>query len=528
MKTTSAALSLRFRFFPGLAMAAALTGTAGATLLPFETNPVINGTPTMPQDYGDAAATDTQTSPSGAWQNIYQQGTAWTPSVDVAYGTSRPGEFPSLSSSEVADWAGVCMLWSPSFRTGKAIGDLFSDPGKAMPAGFEYTFTFTPKTGNRSVVVNSFVLDDRAGYFDSIGHSVEWRIAKGSASGTVLASGTQNLTAGGNFLVSTGLDANSATPGPMVLVIKRLSGIEDDLAVDDIDFNEFGFETKSYNTGSLGTAADGLNTADVVLDQPGAVKAAGDFSSTYSAGARTTLPWQDGLNPASNQPFTIEFWARPTATDNDDAPVFNRVSDGNRSGWVFFQRDAATGWNLRMYDGTGSNVGWDLTGGTATLNAWSHVVAVWTGSAARLYVNGALASATNGAGRSGLYNASTSATFSIGSYDNGGSAITGSVDEIAFYPAALTAARISAHYTAASSSTAGTYQSSVMADSPRLYFQQNPPSIQNTATGPIPTLKFTGILSQSENLTDWTDLDVPSPYTPPAPRPVKLFFRSHR
>ncbi|MDB6071464.1 MAG: hypothetical protein JWL81_2635, partial [Verrucomicrobiales bacterium] len=91
MKTSAPALSLRFCFFPGLLAVAALTGTAGATLLPFETNPILSGTPTLPQDYGDAAAADTQTSTSGAWQNIYQQGTGWTPSVDVAYGTSRAG-----------------------------------------------------------------------------------------------------------------------------------------------------------------------------------------------------------------------------------------------------------------------------------------------------------------------------------------------------------------------------------------------------------------------------------------------------
>ena len=49
-----------------------------------------------------------------------------------------------------------------------------------------------------------------------------------------------------------------------------------------------------------------------------------------------------------------------------------------------------------MYDGVGSNVGWDLTGGPYTMNTWSHVVAVWTGSAARLYVNGQVVDTTNG------------------------------------------------------------------------------------------------------------------------------------
>jgi hypothetical protein len=294
----------------------------------------------------------------------------------------------------------------------------------------------------------------------------------------------------------------------------------------------------AYNVGSLGIAADGANTPDVVIDQPGAIAApiadGNDHASYYNGGgAHTTIPHNAALNPASTAPFTIEFWAKPMASDNDDCPVFNRVSAGDRSGWAFFQRDAATGWNWRLYNGIGSQVGWDLTGGTATLDAWSHVVGVWDGSAAKLYVNGVDTGAAN-AGVGG-YTASTAAIFSVGAYDNGGTASTGFFDDVAFYSSALSAAQIQAHYNTAASLVPGAYRSLVLVDGAVLYLDQNPPAVHITKTGATPTVTFTGILSESSDLTapfwttSWTDIVTTSPYTLPGPLAAdQSFFRSHR
>lgn len=294
--------------------------------------------------------------------------------------------------------------------------------------------------------------------------------------------------------------------------------------------------TISYNTGSLGVAADGtnidgLNDIAVVLDQPGAVAAYQDFSSSYSSGSRTEVPFRPELNPSSTSPFTIEFWARPTAADGDDAPIGNRLGGtGNRSGWVFFQRGEAVGWNLRMYNGNGTVNGWDITGGTAVLNAWSHVVAVWSGTAATLFVNGVnVTSANNGPGG---YNANTTENFRVGALIDGASPATGSIDEIAFYPTALTPQTIASHYATASSQVAEAYSSMVKADGAVLYLQQNPPSakLEITNLTPLTTkVTFTGILAQSTDLVEWSDLTTAiSPYTPVSPQPEKLFFRAHR
>ncbi len=329
--------------------------------------------------------------------------------------------------------------------------------------------------------------------------------------------------------------ATSPTPGEYYRSVVMADG-----AVLYLDNNPLQNWT-AYNVGTLGAGGNGVNTPEVVIDQPGAIAAplAGeDHSSYYSGGAaavkgaHTTIPFNAALNPASDSPFTIEFWAKPEASDGDDCPVFNRVSSGDRSGWAFFQRDGATGWNWRLFNGNGSTVGWNLTGGTATLDAWSHVVGVWDGTTAKLYVNGVdTAAANTGAGG---YNASTAAIFSVGAYDDALSTYTGYLDEIAFYGSALSADQILAHFNAATNIVPGAYSALVRADGARLYLDQNPPSASITKNGSSPTVTFTGILSESSDLeapfwtTSWTDLPGTSPYTVPGAASNPLFFRSHR
>jgi len=234
--------------------------------------------------------------------------------------------------------------------------------------------------------------------------------------------------------------------------------------------------TTSFNTGSLGAAADGSNADAVALGQPGAVAAGGDQSVGYAGGANTSIPFLSSLNPAASSPFSIEFWSLPSASDNDDTPVSNRFATGNRSGWTFFQR--AAGWNFRMYNGVSGGLGWDLTGGTSTLNVWNHVVATWDGNAALLYVNGALADSTNDPAATGVYNVNTalnSPVLSIGANFDGGSPSTALMDEVAFYGSALSLAQIQSHFNTASSPTAGAYHSLVTGDGALLLLSNNIP-----------------------------------------------------
>jgi hypothetical protein len=233
--------------------------------------------------------------------------------------------------------------------------------------------------------------------------------------------------------------------------------------------------TTSVNSGSAGAALNGTNADAVVVGAAGPLAAPGDVAATYTGGANTTIAYNPNLNPSSSSPFTIEFWVKPTTVVDDavgPSPVFNRVSSGNRSGWVFFQRSPTTGFNFGMYNGNSSTVGRSITGGPYTVGAWNHVVAVWDGTTPSLWVNGVNTNAT--VTGPGGYNASSSATFSLGAYDTGSNPFTGSVDETAFYPTALTGTQIQSHYAAAANPTAGVYSNLVLSHGAVLYLNNIP------------------------------------------------------
>jgi len=236
--------------------------------------------------------------------------------------------------------------------------------------------------------------------------------------------------------------------------------------------------TTAFNLGSLSSGASGSNTDSVVLNGASPTASPGDVSSGYSGGQRTTVPFNPALNPSASSPFTIEFWANPSTSDNDDAVVSNRFAGTNRSGWTFFQRSAAVGWNFRMYSGSGGATGWDLTGGTATLNDWSHVVVTWNGSAAQLFVNGFLADTTNGATTGPFtYNpnsALNSPSLNIGANFDGGSPFNGLIDEVAWYPTALSSSQISNHFSLAASPVQDAYRNTILADGAALYIANAP------------------------------------------------------
>lgn len=460
---------------------------ANATILTFETSPLVATGATMPQDYGDQVTAVSMTAADPSYQNRYLQGSGFTPNSQVAYASERPGVFPTYhQGTPGGEWdLGVCALWSPGFRTGQAIG-VPGGTGEMMPVGFEYfvTFAAAPAAGvNRSVIINSFVLDNKAGYAAGVAHVVEWRVAVGSPGGPVLASGTETLTGDNDAVVQTGMTAAMAGSEALVLVIKRMAGTEDDLALDDIDFHETGYQTLAVNSGSMGAVGNGVNHPAASLNQPGPLAAPGDFATEYTGnggfnGMATVVPWLPAVNTTGA--FTAEFWANPRVADNDDCPLSNRTNSGDRSGWAFFMRPNA--WNLRIYNGNGSQVGLaiesNVPGNPSVVGVWSHVVAVFTGSTVRLYVNGIDTNGTvtanpnpnNGALYLPLVQPNK---LTIGALNDNSSPMAAVIDEVAWYPSALTEAQVAAHYAAASSTVPGAYSSLVLADGAALYYRQN-------------------------------------------------------
>lgn len=264
--------------------------------------------------------------------------------------------------------------------------------------------------------------------------------------------------------------------------------VEDDGAVLYLRLNEPG----AQNLGTAGPGADGTHTIGVRLGEPGALVGSADTAATYTGlreadgGSPTTIPFQPEINPSGS--FTVEAWVKPTVNGygNAQSPLHNRTSTlpdagGDRSGWDFFQRDAAVGWNFRMFNGVGSGRFFDLTGGPYTVGEWHHLVAVYNASvpSATLYLNGQeVASSTT---PNGTYAAKTVGEMAIGSYGNPArnpsgyeNAFTGSIDEVAIYPSALSAATVLAHYQNGTNAARSTpYETLITTANPAGYWRLN-------------------------------------------------------
>jgi len=251
-------------------------------------------------------------------------------------------------------------------------------------------------------------------------------------------------------------------------------------------------EPSAANTGGLGAVADGTHTVGVKLGDTGAIVGSADTSATYvglaqaDGGSPTTVPYHPSLNPSGS--FTVEAWVKPTVDGygNAQCPLHNRTSTspnggGNRSGWDVFQRVAGTGWNFRMFNGVGSTRYMEVTGGPYVVGDWSHLVAVHNAAvpSLTLYLNGVQVAQQTVA--NGTYAAKTVGEMAIGSYanpalnDNGyENAFTGSIDEVAIYGSALSAAQVLANYQNATNAARATpYETLVASHSPAGYWRMN-------------------------------------------------------
>jgi hypothetical protein len=244
------------------------------------------------------------------------------------------------------------------------------------------------------------------------------------------------------------------------------------------------------NSGSLGAAGNGAHFPGAIHSVPGAIAGSADLAMNYSAidtnsddgGVPTIIPFNAALNP--NGSFTVEAWLRPTepGAGNAQCPMFNRdpndAAAPNRMGWDFFQRDSATGWNFRMFNGNAHAQVFNITGGTYTVGQWCHLMAVYNAAApsATLYINGQ--NVASSSAPSGTFNPNTYAALSIGGYGDGSqNPFVGDIDEVAVYATALTGAQALSHYQNGTNASRGTpYNSLVVADGAAEYLRLNEPA----------------------------------------------------
>jgi len=223
------------------------------------------------------------------------------------------------------------------------------------------------------------------------------------------------------------------------------------------------------NLGSLGSDADMLAGA-AVFGLPGALAGSSDTAVNLPSILSTRVPYTPGLNPAGA--WTAEAWVKPTV-ELAAGGLTSVLSSGDfaapRKGWLIYQSD--TGWNLRTYYNDGLATAVNITGnnGAAPVaGVWTHLVASWDGTVARLYVDGVLRVTSDPK----PYVAGVAGGFAVGSRADGSFAWDGDADEVAFYGTALTDAVVLDHYNnGKAAAPAQPYNALVLASNPLGYWR---------------------------------------------------------
>lgn len=238
------------------------------------------------------------------------------------------------------------------------------------------------------------------------------------------------------------------------------------------------------NLGSFGAAGDGFYLGAAVHPVAGALVASTDSAASLDATAGTivSIPYSATLNPSAA--FTVEAWLNPSFA-LEGATLQCALASGQfgapRSGWLIYQ--SATGWNFRMYNQNGTATSVNLTGGPAPIaGLWHHIVAVYNGTTATVYVNGVQAATGTPTG----YVPSAGGTLAIGGRSDGSFWWNGQADELAVYGKALTAEEVDAHYKNGTSATpAKSYQELVLEGGPVGYYPLNEPTYEPPAVLPV-------------------------------------------
>lgn len=227
------------------------------------------------------------------------------------------------------------------------------------------------------------------------------------------------------------------------------------------------------NSSTAGAALNGLYYGVPSLGGPGVNPP--DTAASFSGNLQyAEVPNNAALNPTG--PFTVEFWANLTNdTAGAKSGVVSRyitVAGGPTAqlGYLFFANNGNTAWQFRVYNGSAATTITDANGAPdITANTWYHVAGVYDGANITIYVNGVPTSTTTG---TVVYRANTNAPTRIGA----GTPETapslffpGLIDNVAVFNSALSASQINAHYSAASSNTAG-YNLQILADNPTAYY----------------------------------------------------------
>ncbi|MBC8128169.1 MAG: S8 family serine peptidase [Gloeobacteraceae cyanobacterium ES-bin-144] len=244
--------------------------------------------------------------------------------------------------------------------------------------------------------------------------------------------------------------------------------------------------TIAINSGSLGAAGNGIHQF-TIREAPGAITGTpsnrGARMSNEYIQSRVEIPYRSDFNPSG--PFSFEFWVKPTLAYPTPCLASSFYNDSSssvlkRAGWIFYQGSpdltSNNGFYFRCYYNGGDNTFTIASASVAVnTNAWYHIVGVFDGANVILYVNG-VNSASDSFPPGQTMKPNTSAPLTIGIRSDELWWGNESLDEPAFYPFALSAAQVLAHYQAGTNPSPPTpYHQVILNHNPTGYWRFNEP-----------------------------------------------------
>jgi len=190
-----------------------------------------------------------------------------------------------------------------------------------------------------------------------------------------------------------------------------------------------------------GGGYNGTYAGGVMLNQTGALSAASNHAALFTGPnpTRITTTSNTAWNRSNGQAITVEAWIKPNWSSGYRTIIANRVNIATTPNWELYQH---------QQDGSLQFHGSIQYKGTyiPPNNTWTYVVAtVDSAGNSKLYINGIVVQTVTGY----TYYASAASNLTIGAASTAGEEpYSGTIDEIAVYNKALTAAEIAQHYAA--------------------------------------------------------------------------------
>ena len=188
------------------------------------------------------------------------------------------------------------------------------------------------------------------------------------------------------------------------------------------------------------------SSSGVTYSVAGALTGDTDTAVTFN-GSTGDMTMPSGVNPATYQALTIEFWMKLSTLSQASSPaIIANDQPGTTNNGVQVNINS-TGTAIVYKLGNGSTTTTSTLNYPFVIGTWYHIVLVWASGVTYLYINGVLKENDDlftGPISTGAHN------LTVAHNPSGTDFFQGSIDEVAIYSTGLSSTRIMAHYQAAS------------------------------------------------------------------------------